>query len=115
QDETNDNVAVPQNLAGALNYKCVNCMTVAVARQLFVTLDEDLSPEAKAELEALWEEIDQYGEDIAAGKVPLNEINAQLDEDTTEIMWIVERDQPGTFPSLTPTTAPPSPTPVSVE
>ena len=47
QDDTNDNVAVPQNLAGALNYDCVNCITYAFARQLFVTLDEDLSPTAK--------------------------------------------------------------------
>ncbi|MDQ2635986.1 MAG: hypothetical protein M3Y83_03805, partial [Actinomycetota bacterium] len=116
QDDTNDNVAVPQNLSGALNYKCVNCMTVSLARQLFVTLDEDLSPEAKAELETLWQEIDAYGDDIAAGKVPLNEIDGQLDEYTTEIMWIVERDQPGTFPSLAPTTsAVPTPAPVSVE
>ena len=46
-DDTNDNVAVPQNLAGALNYECVNCITYALARQLFVTLDEDLSPTAK--------------------------------------------------------------------
>ncbi|MGV0873808.1 hypothetical protein [Mycolicibacterium sp. XJ879] len=115
QDDTNDNVAVPQNLSGALNYECVNCMTVSLARQLFVTLDEELSPEARAELEALWVEIDAYGDDIAAGKVPLNEIDGRLDEYTTEIMWIVEEDQPGTFPSLTPTTAAPTPTPVSVE
>jgi putative peptide zinc metalloprotease protein len=26
-DATDDNVAVPQNLAGALNYDCINCMT----------------------------------------------------------------------------------------
>ncbi|ODQ87993.1 hypothetical protein BHQ17_18745 [Mycolicibacterium holsaticum] len=115
QDDTNDNVAVPQNLAGALNYKCVNCMTVSLARQLFVTLDEELSAEAKAELEALWQEIDAYGDDIAAGKVPLNEIDGQLDEYTTEIMWIVENDQPGTFPSLTPTTAAPTPAPAAAE
>lgn len=115
QDETNDNVAVPQNLSGALNYECVNCMTVSMARQLFVTLDEDLSPEAKAELEALWEEIDRFGDDIAAGQVPLNEIDGRLDEYTIEIMWIVETDQPGTFASLTPTTAPPTPTPVTAE
>ncbi|MGE2724808.1 hypothetical protein [Mycolicibacterium pulveris] len=113
QDDTNDNVAVPQNLSGALNYECVNCMTYSVARQLFVTLDEELSPEARAELEALWQEIDAYGDDIAAGKVPLNEIDGRLDAYTTEIMWIVEEDQPGTFPSLTPTTVAPTPTPVS--
>ena len=64
-DDTNDNVAVPQNLAGALNYDCVNCITYALARQLFVTLDEELSPTAKEELDALWSEIAAYGEQIA--------------------------------------------------
>lgn len=106
QDETNDNVAVPQNLAGALNYECVNCMTYALARQLFVTLDEDLSPAAKAELEELWAEIAVYGGQIADGKVDPNEIDGRLAAYTHQIMWIVERDQPGTFPSLTQTTAP---------
>ena len=67
QDDTNDNVAVPQNLAGALNYDCVNCITYALARQLFVTLDEELSPTAKEQLDALWIEIAAYGEQIAEG------------------------------------------------
>ncbi|MEO3759295.1 hypothetical protein ABGB19_13535 [Mycobacterium sp. B14F4] len=112
QDESNDNVAVPQNLAGALNYDCVNCVTYALARQLFVTLDDDLSPEAKAELQELWAEIAAYGEQITAGEVDVNEIDGRLAEYTRQIMVIVEEDQPGTFPtelypSLTQTTAPP--------
>ncbi|KUI22627.1 hypothetical protein AU193_20785 [Mycobacterium sp. GA-1285] len=113
QDESNDNVAVPQNLAGALNYECVNCMTYALARQLFVTLDEDLSPEAKAELNELWEEIAAYGDQIAAGEADPNEIDGRLAEYTEQIMWIVERDQPGTFPSLTQTTAVPTTQPTT--
>ena len=115
QDDTNDNVAVPQNLAGALNYDCVNCITYAFARQLFVTLDEDLSPTAKEQLDALWIEIAAYGEQIAEGgpDLDLNLIDERLEEYTHEIMLIVETDQPGTFspdlfPSLIPTTAPPS-------
>ncbi|KUI03970.1 hypothetical protein [Mycobacterium sp. IS-3022] len=111
QDETNDNVAVPQNLAGALNYECVNCMTYALARQLFVTLDEDLSPEAKAELDELWQDIAAYGDQIAAGNVDPNKIDGELAEYTEQIMWIVERDQPGTFPSLTQTTPEPTTAP----
>lgn len=108
--EDNDNVAVPQNLAGALNYDCVNCVTYALARQLFVTLDEDLSTEAKAELQALWTEIAAYGDQISAGEVDVNEIDARLADYTKQIMLIVEEDQPGTFstevfPSLTQTTA----------
>ena len=105
--EDNDNVAVPQNLAGALNYECVNCLTYALAQQLFVTLDEPLSEEAMADLRELWKEIAAYGEAIEAGEVPLDEIEGRLEEFTTEIKIIIETDQPGTFPSATATpTAP---------
>ena len=38
-----NHVAVPQNLSGAVNYNCVNCLTYALATQLFVTLDGPLS------------------------------------------------------------------------
>ncbi len=93
-EEGNDNVAVPQSLAGALNYDCVNCMTYALARQLFVTLDEDLSDSAKAELDELWTEIAAYGEQIAAGEADLNKVDATLADYTRQIMVIVEEDQP---------------------
>lgn len=106
EDKTNDNVAVPQNLAGALNYKCINCMTYAFAQQLFITLDRPLSAEAKEELEALWSEIQAFGEAIDRGEVPLEEIEPQFAEYTNQIKAIVEKDQPGTFPT-DPTTAPP--------
>jgi putative peptide zinc metalloprotease protein len=100
-DKTNDNVAVPQNLAGALNYECVNCLTYAVASQLFVTLDEPLSEEAMAKLDAVWARVRAYERDIEAGKVPPDQIAAQLDVFTSEIKAIVEEDQPGTFPTAT--------------
>lgn len=105
EDKTNDNVAAPQNLAGALNYKCINCMTYAFAQQLFITLDRPLSPKAKAELEALWSEIEAYGEAIDRGEVPLDEIEPQFEEYTNQIKAIVERDQPGTFPTAPPTSS----------
>lgn len=97
-DDTDDNVAIPQNLAGALNYDCVNCLTYAIAQQLFVTLDEPLSEDAVAELDAVWADIAAYQARIEAGEVPPDEIAAQLDEYTHQIKAIVEEDQPGTFP-----------------
>jgi putative peptide zinc metalloprotease protein len=106
EDEAGDNVVAPQNLAGALNYDCVNCLTYALARQLFVTLDEPLSEGAMAELDALWTEIAAYGEAIEAGEVPPEEIEAQLDAYESRIKAIVEADQPGTFPTPTATTNP---------
>jgi putative peptide zinc metalloprotease protein len=109
EDATDDNVAVPQNLAGALNYECVNCMTYALARQLFVTLDEPLSEDATAKLDAVWERIQAYEAAIEKGEVDPDDIAPQLDAYTNEIKAIIEADQPGTFPSAT-STAPPTTT-----
>lgn len=109
EDATDDNVAVPQNLAGALNYECVNCLTYALARQLFVTLDEPLSEDATAKIDAVWKRIQAYETQIEKGKVDPDDIAPQLDAFTNEIKAIIEADQPGTFPSAT-STAPPTTT-----
>ncbi|OBF53903.1 hypothetical protein A5778_10945 [Mycolicibacterium monacense] len=98
-DPADDNVVAPQNLAGALNYECANCLTYALARQVFITLDEPLSEEATKELDAVWAELSQFEKDIEAGKVPPDQIEARLDGYTTRIMAIVEKDQPGTIPT----------------
>jgi putative peptide zinc metalloprotease protein len=100
-DDTNDNVAAPQNLAGALNYNCVNCLTYALAQQLFVTLDEPLSADAMAKLDKLWVEIAAYQDAIEAGQVKLDDIDDQLAVYTNKIKAIVEADQPGTFMTST--------------
>ncbi|MCT7661807.1 hypothetical protein [Mycobacterium deserti] len=111
EDDSNDNVAVPQNLAGALNYDCVNCLTYAVAQQLFVTLDEPLSPEAKAELDEVWEEVGLYAAKVQAGEIKdLDTIAPTLEGYTTRIKEIVEKDQPGTFPTTQTSTAQPTTT-----
>ena len=101
-----NDVAAPQNLAGALTSDCVNCLTYALAKQLFVTLDGPLSAEAMSALDALWAEIATYGSSIAAGDVPLDEIAAQLDDYEREIFAIIEADQPGTIPSPTASASP---------
>ena len=44
---TGDNhVAAPANISAAVNYDCVNCLSYALATQLFLTLDGPLSDEA---------------------------------------------------------------------
>lgn len=112
--DTNDNVAVPQNLAGSLNYMCVNCLTYSYARQLFVTLDEPLSEDAMKQLDTLWKDIDAYADAIEAGEVPLSEIPPKLEEYTQQIVDIVNADQPGTIPTATTSpTASPTPTPTT--
>jgi putative peptide zinc metalloprotease protein len=107
-DATDDNVVAPQNLAGALNYECANCLTYALARQVFITLDEPLSEDATKELDAVWAELGQFEKDVEAGKVPPDQIEARLDGYTTRIMAIVEKDQPGTIPTTSGTSAPPT-------
>jgi putative peptide zinc metalloprotease protein len=107
-EETDDNVAVPQNLAGALNYDCVNCMTYALARQLFVTLDRPLSADAMIALDTVWAKIAAYEDAIELGDVPLNEIEGQLAAYTNEIILIVNTDQPGTIPTATQATTAPT-------
>jgi putative peptide zinc metalloprotease protein len=103
-DDTDDNVAIPQNLAASLNSDCVNCLTYAIAQQLFVTLDEPLSDEAMDQLDAVWQKVAAYQAKIQAGEVPPDEVADQLDIFTNEIKTIVEADQPGTFPTPTSTT-----------
>ena len=100
-----NHVAAPENLAGALTSDCVNCLTYALAKQLFVTLDGPLSDAAMAELDALWAEIAAYGDSIAAGDVPIDQIQAQLDDYERQIFAIIEADQPGTIPSPTASTS----------
>jgi putative peptide zinc metalloprotease protein len=89
---TGDNhVAVPQNLAGALNYNCVNCLTYALASQLFLTLDGPLSDEGMRELDAVWQRIAEFGQNIT--QVPLNEIQSTLEGFQQEIRDVVAKDQ----------------------
>jgi putative peptide zinc metalloprotease protein len=92
-----NDVAAPQNLAAAVNYDCANCLTYALAQQLFITLDGPLSEEAMAQLDAIWEALAAFGEEITA--IPLSEIQDRLDEFEDAILEVIEADQPGTVPS----------------
>jgi putative peptide zinc metalloprotease protein len=92
-----NHVAAPVNLAGALTSDCVNCLTYALAQQLFVTLDGPLTASAMSELDALWKRIAAYGNRI--DEVPLDEVAGQLDQFEQELLAIIDADQPGTVPS----------------
>jgi putative peptide zinc metalloprotease protein len=89
---TGDNhVAVPQNISAAVNYDCVNCLTYALATQLFVTLDGPLSDAGMQEIAALWQEIAAFGADITS--VPLSEIRTRLTEYEQQILAVIEKEQ----------------------
>ena len=100
----NNHVAAPQNIAAAVNYNCANCLTYALATQLFVTLDGPLSEGATREIAALWQEIATFGANI--GDVPLSEIQDRLAEFEERILAIAEEDQ-----RQEPDGADPTPTP----
>lgn len=97
---TGDNhVAAPQNIAAAVNYDCVGCLTYALAVQLFVTVDHPLDEATIRRLDELWQEIAAYGATIAS--VPLNEIEDQLEEFEDRILETVGGGTPD--PTATPT------------
>jgi putative peptide zinc metalloprotease protein len=101
-DDTDDNVAAPQNLAGALNYDCVNCLTYALAQQVFITLDRPLTEEEMDRLDAIWAKIEDLETRIDNEDMTPEEI-AAIDEElaayTDQIKEIVA-------PAMVPTTAP---------
>lgn len=97
-----NHVAAPENLAGAVNSDCVNCLTYALAKQLFVTLDGPLSADAQAQLDAVWSQLAAYAGHIES--VPLAEVDDQLQSFSDQILAIIGADQPGTLPTPTSST-----------
>jgi putative peptide zinc metalloprotease protein len=104
-------VVVPQNLSAAVNYGCVECVTVALAQQLVVTVPAALDADSLAELEALWREIAAFGADLE--DVPLSEIQARLEDFERQVLAVVGVDPstPGATPSTPSTPSAPSGTP----
>jgi putative peptide zinc metalloprotease protein len=70
------NIVVPQNLSGALNYSCIQCVTYALAQQLVLTVPGVLSNDARAQLDALWQQIAAFAAHLK--DVPLDQIRSRL-------------------------------------
>ncbi|HET7326768.1 MAG TPA: hypothetical protein VFJ14_05710 [Nocardioidaceae bacterium] len=102
-----NHVAAPQNISGSLDYQCVNCLTYAMAEQLFVTLPRPLSGDAHAQLEQLWRRIAKFGHRIEKGAVPLSKIKPRLEAYKKRILAIIVADEPGVLasPSASPSTS----------
>ncbi|MGZ4699232.1 MAG: hypothetical protein ACXVYY_17745 [Oryzihumus sp.] len=99
------NVAIPQNLSGAVNYSCARCVTYALAQQLVLTVPGDLSPAARQRLESLWQQIETFSSGIQG--VPLDQLRDRLLAFEDQIRsLVVDEASPGTNPG----TAPPSAT-----
>ena len=97
---TGDNhVAVPQNISAAVNYDCVNCLTYALATQLFVTLDGPLSDAGRQQIAALWQQIADFGTHIT--EVPLSEVRDRLTSYEQQILAVIENEQGPLTPDAT--------------
>jgi putative peptide zinc metalloprotease protein len=108
---TGDNhVAVPQNLSAAVNYDCVNCLTYALATQLFVTLDGALSDAGRQQIAELWQQIADFGTHIT--EVPLAEVRDRLTAYEQQILAVIEKEQGPLAPDPT-TSADPGATPTT--
>jgi putative peptide zinc metalloprotease protein len=80
-------VVTPENAAVALNYVCVECLTQALAIQTVVMLDELPDEAAMAQLNAVWNQLEQLSESFEA--VPLEDVYAQLVGAQTAILDIL--------------------------
>ena len=99
-------VIVPENLSAAANYDCVRCLTYALASQLVLTLDGPLSADGMTKLNALWQQIAEYGRTLQ--DVPLSEIQGRLDAFKAQIMGVIKSD-PSATPRVPSGTAPATP------
>jgi len=81
-------VVVPQNLAAAVNYACIECVTYALATQLVVSLPGELSADGQEALAAIWAELQEFGENIE--DVPLAELRDRLTEFEERILDVVQ-------------------------
>jgi putative peptide zinc metalloprotease protein len=83
-------VVVPENIAAAVNYACVECVTYALATQLVVSLPGPLSEEGSRALAEIWAELAEFGQNIE--DVPLAELRARLTEFEARILAVVRED-----------------------
>jgi putative peptide zinc metalloprotease protein len=100
-------VVVPQNLAGALNYNCVQCLTYALATQLVVTLDSPLSADGMAALNQLWAQLAEFAQSIE--DYPLSELRDQLTSYEQQILDVIAADAGLTLPGAPTPTSPAPP------
>jgi len=69
-------VAIPQNLSGAVNYSCARCVTYALAQQLVLTVPGDLDADQHRRLDALWQQISAFAATVQ--DVPLDRVRNRL-------------------------------------
>ncbi|HJQ43525.1 MAG TPA: hypothetical protein VJ831_10605, partial [Jatrophihabitantaceae bacterium] len=85
-------VVVPQNLSGALNYNCLDCVTGALAMQLVVSVPENPSADMVTALNALWQQIADFSKNLEG--LSFQEIHDRLVEYETQIVDVIQQYAP---------------------
>ena len=98
----NAHVAVPQNISAAVNYRCVRCLTLALANQLVLTVHDKPSAATVARLDALWARIQEFSQHLEG--LSATQIRTRLRGYEEEIAAVVG----GTRAPGTPSAAPSS-------
>lgn len=102
-------LAIPQNVAAAVNVGCVECLTYAAATQLVLQLPPDgLTAEARQQLEQLWT---QATTDV--GGLSLDQLQARIRDISAQVKAVVGTPSPSPTPSSTAAVSTPSAVPYS--
>ncbi|WP_157943998.1 zinc metalloprotease [Blastococcus atacamensis] len=83
-------VVVPENIAAAVNYTCIECVTSALATQLVLSLPGPLEGSAARELESIWAELQEFGRTLRG--LPLAEIRGRLADFEQRILEVVQAE-----------------------
>jgi putative peptide zinc metalloprotease protein len=83
-------VVVPRNVAAAVNYACIDCVTQALATQLVVSLDGPLDDDGRRRLAEIWTELEAFAAD--APGLPLAELRDRLTAYEQRIIDVVGAD-----------------------
>ena len=95
-------VVAPQNIAAAVTYHCVACITQALATQLVVTVPGPLPAPTVQQLDALWSRIVAFEQDV--GSLSFDQVQSAIASFEQEIVALVRPDltAPGAAPSAVP-------------
>jgi len=81
-------VVAPENIAAAVNYNCISCVTAALAVQLVLQVPDQLSDQAMAELTKLWAQIMSWSAHLE--DLTFAQIRDQIQQFEAQIIAIVK-------------------------
>jgi putative peptide zinc metalloprotease protein len=90
-------VAAPENIAAAVNYNCVQCVTEALATQLVLTLPEQPTGPVADALLQLWNQIAAFGQNLSG--LTFEEIQQRLQQYEQQIIDTLQPYLPSSAPS----------------